>query len=86
MKEIMGHSNQHEPSAQPSPICIKALWCKVYTYIMIGVKFQLHILNNFHDHKKKKEITFSFNCLVVLSKYDKFYNKNKILRVSVKIE
>lgn len=35
---------------------------------------------------KTKEITFSFNFLVVLSKYDRFYNKNKILRVSVKIE
>lgn len=60
MKEIMGHSvsNQHEPSAQPSPICIKALWCKVYTYIMIGVKFQLHILNHFHDHKNKRNYIF----------------------------
>lgn len=58
MKEIMGHSNQHEPSAQPSPICIKALWCKVYTYKIIGVKFQLHILNNFHDHKNKGNYIF----------------------------
>lgn len=42
-------SNPHWPSAWPSPICIKMLWHKIWTYIMIAVKFYLHIPKGFPD-------------------------------------
>lgn len=42
-------SNPHWPSAWPSPICTKMLWHKIWTYIMIAVKFYLHIPKGFPD-------------------------------------
>lgn len=42
-------SNPHWPSASPSPICIKMLWHKIWTYVMIAVNFYLHIPKIFPD-------------------------------------